>query len=294
MLYEVITKTLQGNYVAGVYYPDKTRVGWWKNGYPEYFAKVLNAPNWVGIDVQIDGLELDLNTCFTHNFRRTLHMKEGYLLREFDATIKDGKTIRVRAFRFISLANTENGIIKYEVTPLDFSGEIRFTPYIDGDVKNEDSNYKEQFWNILETEVNNESAYLESQTKKLDFRCGFAMCHQITLNGKAIQPETQHLKQAKWVGKHILVSVNKGETLALEKYVAVTSTLNHTAENLKEVSLTSAKNAATLGFDVLFEAHKTLSIDRNNALSLGGTRGATREGRVMTTPVWVLLRNNFV
>ncbi len=30
----------QGSYVAGVYYPDKTRVGWWKNGYPEYFAKV--------------------------------------------------------------------------------------------------------------------------------------------------------------------------------------------------------------------------------------------------------------
>ena len=42
-------KTLQGNYVAGVYYPDKTRVGWWKNGYPEYFAKVLNAANWIGI-----------------------------------------------------------------------------------------------------------------------------------------------------------------------------------------------------------------------------------------------------
>ena len=27
--------TLQGNYIGGVYYPDKTRVGWWKNGYPE-------------------------------------------------------------------------------------------------------------------------------------------------------------------------------------------------------------------------------------------------------------------
>ena len=36
--------TFQGSYIAGVYYPDKTRVGWWKNGYPEYFAKVLNAP----------------------------------------------------------------------------------------------------------------------------------------------------------------------------------------------------------------------------------------------------------
>jgi len=23
-------ESLQGNYVAGIYYPDKTRVGWWK------------------------------------------------------------------------------------------------------------------------------------------------------------------------------------------------------------------------------------------------------------------------
>ena len=55
--------TFQGSYIAGVYYPDKTRVGWWKNGYPEYFAKVLNAPNWIGIDVNIDGEPLDMATC---------------------------------------------------------------------------------------------------------------------------------------------------------------------------------------------------------------------------------------
>jgi maltose phosphorylase len=37
-------RNFQGSYIAGIYYPDKTKVGWWKNGYPEYFAKVLNAP----------------------------------------------------------------------------------------------------------------------------------------------------------------------------------------------------------------------------------------------------------
>lgn len=26
--------TMPGVYVGGVYYPDKTRVGWWKKGYP--------------------------------------------------------------------------------------------------------------------------------------------------------------------------------------------------------------------------------------------------------------------
>src|SRR5512136_10362 len=54
--------TLQGNYVAGVYYPDKTRVGWWKNGYPKYFAKVLNAPNWIGINISVGGKSIDLAT----------------------------------------------------------------------------------------------------------------------------------------------------------------------------------------------------------------------------------------
>ncbi len=31
--------SLSGIYLGGVWYPDKTRVGWWKNGYPDYFAR---------------------------------------------------------------------------------------------------------------------------------------------------------------------------------------------------------------------------------------------------------------
>src|SRR5690606_22996759 len=74
-------KTLQGNYIAGVWFPDKTRVGWWKNGYPNYFAKVINAVNWIGIDIEIDGIELDLAKCEVLSFRRILNMKNGTLRR---------------------------------------------------------------------------------------------------------------------------------------------------------------------------------------------------------------------
>ena len=70
--------SLQGSYVAGVYYPDKTRVGWWKNGYPEYFAKVLNAPSWIGIDIKVGDTTLDFSTWKVSNFRRELNMREGY------------------------------------------------------------------------------------------------------------------------------------------------------------------------------------------------------------------------
>ena len=39
---------------------------------PEYFAKVLNATNWIGINVAIDGEELDLATATVSAFTRVL------------------------------------------------------------------------------------------------------------------------------------------------------------------------------------------------------------------------------
>ncbi len=88
--------SLQGNYVAGIYYPDKTVVGWWKVGYPEYFAKVPNAPSWTGIIVRIDGQELDLAFCSIRSFRRELNMREGLLSRSFTVVMPSGRMVEVR------------------------------------------------------------------------------------------------------------------------------------------------------------------------------------------------------
>ena len=73
--------TLQGNYLGGIYYPDKTKVGWWKNGYPEYFAKVLNSCNWIGINLKINNEEIDIHQQKVISFHKTLDMKKGILTR---------------------------------------------------------------------------------------------------------------------------------------------------------------------------------------------------------------------
>ena len=123
--------TFQGSYIAGVYYPDKTRVGWWKNGYPEYFAKVLNAPSWIGIHVTINGEKLDLFTCKkVDNFKRELNMQEGWLSRSFVATLQNGLEVEVQSTRFLSLTTDELGVIKYNVKPLNGSANIVFSPFI--------------------------------------------------------------------------------------------------------------------------------------------------------------------
>lgn len=144
-------ETFQGSYIAGIYYPDKTRVGWWKNGYPEYFAKVLNAPNWIGIHVEINNEILDLATCKSiENYRRELNMKEGWYKRSFEAVMIDETRVKVESIRFLSLQIDELGAIRYSVTPLNREAKITFIPYIDAGIENEDTNWEEKFWEPIE------------------------------------------------------------------------------------------------------------------------------------------------
>jgi maltose phosphorylase len=249
-------KTLQGSYIAGIYYPDKTRVGWWKNGYPEYFAKVLNSPNWIGIDVQLDSEYLDIAKCRTKNFVRTLNMKEGYLQRSFNVEMPLENEFKINSIRFLSKADPEIGIIKYSIIPIKKESEIILTPYIDGDVKNEDSNYNEKFWNIIESESSEFEGFLLSQTKKLDFYVGFAMKYKIEMNGKEISGHPNLIKESKYTGNSIKINVNAGDELTIQKFVSVVTSLDYQYEELKVNAFKKVAKAFSTGYKAMFQAHK--------------------------------------
>jgi maltose phosphorylase len=243
--------SLRGNYIAGIYYPDKTRVGWWKNGYPEYFAKVLNAPNWIGINIEIEGEKLDLSKCRTQNFTRSLDMKKGVLARSFEAILSNGNKLKVEATRFLSMTDSECGLIKYSVTPLNFSGYIQFEPYIDGDVENEDSNYDEKFWNILETHSSSGEGSLLAQTKKLDFRVAFAMCWDINVDNKKVSSSHNMVKCTNLID----IYAEKGKAIVLHKFVGITSTMNHSATILLAKAREVALRAKSVGFNTMLNKH---------------------------------------
>src|SRR5665647_826994 len=219
--------TLQGTYIAGIYYPDKTRVGWWKNGYPEYFAKVPNAPNWIGIHVHVDGEDLDLHTCKVSDFIRELNMKQGYLERSFTAELKSGKKLQVKARRFLSMVDDEIGAIRYAVKPLNFSGDLEFISFIEGNVVNRDSNYDEKFWDVLNTGSANDMAYLHARTRKSAFEACFSMMVEISVNGKIVPATTQPLLTETYAGILSQVSISSGEEVILYKYAAVLDSLNY-------------------------------------------------------------------
>ncbi|MDT8347981.1 MAG: glycoside hydrolase family 65 protein, partial [Flavobacteriaceae bacterium] len=160
-------QSFQGSYIGGIYYPDKTRVGWWKNGYPEYFAKVLNAPNWIGIHIHINGVTLDLNTCkAVEDFRRELNMQTGIYQRSFKATLSDDTQIMVEVKRFLLFDIDEVGVIDYRITPLNKPAKISCSPYIEADIHNQDSNWNDAFWTITNAKTKDDCGFVESFTNK--------------------------------------------------------------------------------------------------------------------------------
>jgi len=243
--------SLQGSYMAGVYYPDKTRVGWWKNGYPEYFAKVLNSTNWIGINIDIEGTPLDLAKCTVSEFRRVLNMKEGTLSRSFTATLEDGKEVKVESIRFVSMTRQEIGAIRYSIIPVNFSGKITITPYLDGDVKNKDSNYDEKFWNEVEKQAGPDHGHLTLKTKKLDFHVTSAMSFDILVNGEKVTAEAEAIEQEKYVASKLDVTAQAGNQIVIYKYVANVTSRNHGLGQLVDAAQTALQAAKEAGFVTL-------------------------------------------
>jgi maltose phosphorylase len=255
-------KTLQGNYVAGVWFPDKTRVGWWKNGYPNYFAKVLNACNWTGINLEIEGEVLDLAKCEVMEFRRVLNMLEGTLERSFIAKLPSGKSLKVKTLRFCSLKDDESGAIKFSVIPINFSASAKITVSLDGDISNKDSNHGEKFWNEINKETAHSEAYLTLETKKSvwdsvpTFQVCTGMrfeCHQ---NNEPVSCQTMPIKKDKYVASELRTSLKQNQETVIYKYAVNLSSENYPKENLTSEAKKYLERIVNKGFNQMLEEQK--------------------------------------
>jgi len=249
--------SFQGSYIAGVYYPDKTRVGWWKNGYPEYFAKVLNAPNWIGINVTVNAEALDLFTCKSVKyFKRELNMKEGWYKRSFEATLQNGITVKVKSIRFLSLKHDEVGAIQYSVTPLNNSASIALEPYIDSGITNEDSNWDDQFWESYDTLIEGDKAFIQSRTLKTNFNVCTFMQSELFVEQERIQLKPIEHSNTTFASFRYTAEISQNKTFTIYKRGGYTVDRNHDKAQLIEAAQSILNTTDALGFNKLLSLQK--------------------------------------
>ena len=242
--------SFQGSYIAGIYYPDKTKVGWWKNGYPEYFAKVLNAPNWIGIDVLVNDEPLDLNTCKrVENFRRELNMQEGWYQRSFIATLPNDAQIKVISTRFLSMHLDELGAINYEVQLLSGDGTVTFKPYLDSGIKNTDANWEERFWKTMDVSTEDHQGFITSKTLRTEFHVCTFMESKLFLNQKDTEASFSKETLENKIVFTYSVNAKKGDKVGIHKYAGYVTGMNHGEDEL----VSAAKNILAQGIEIGFE-----------------------------------------
>ncbi len=248
--------SLQGHYLSGIYYPDKTRVGWWKNGYPEYFAKIINAPDWRSVKISIGNQKLDLYKCKLYDFKRILNMKEGWFSKSYIAELPDGKQLRVNSIRFLHLDRDELGIIKFSVIPINFDGELKILMDVNADVKNRDANYGEKFWNEIDKAFV-PYPYVIAETKKTLFHVCTAFAVNFEIDGQQYKPLRYNTyEHEKYVGYQYFIKLNKGQELTIYKYAAITTSLYYPKDNLIEPAFNLLETAQNVGFNELLEEQK--------------------------------------
>ncbi len=250
-------KTLQGSYIGGIYYPDKTKVGWWKNGYPKYFAKIINSPEWRNIKIKIAKNRLDLYKCKLTGFKRILNMKHGYLYKKYVAHLPEGKKIAIESIRFLSIVNDELGAIKYSFTPLNFSDKADILIDIDADVTNRDANYSEKFWKEIDKSFV-PYPYILTETKKTFFNVCTSINYTFEKDNKKFRPQKfSSYEQKKYLGYKYSFNLEKNKKYTICKYAAVTTSLYYKKGNLLEPAFKHLETAVKKGFDKILQEHKS-------------------------------------
>lgn len=246
-------ESLDGRYISGLYYNDKTRVGWWKNGYPEYFAKIVNVPNFFGLDVFINGKSVDLAKVKFKNYCRSLDMRNGVIKRTFDYIDENNNIYKITSERFFSYADPETAVLRYSVTSCDCECKLRLVPYINADVRNETSNYDEMFFDMVSAFVDDNYCSVDVKTRKTNFlvSCGFTWSLSKTAdrvfcdNKDGSRPEI-----------FIDCSLQKGETESLTKYISIITSLNHNDKELTPLNRDHTQKSLIKGYDMLYSENE--------------------------------------
>ncbi|MDT1957260.1 glycoside hydrolase family 65 protein [Carnobacterium divergens] len=248
----------EGNYIAGVWYPDKTRVGWWKNGYPEYFGKVINSINIIAMDILIDGNGIDLFTDQIEDFLLELDMEKGVLRRSFIVS-KNGKRIKFEFQRFLSLAVKELCSIQVIVTNLGEPAKIEIQSQLNGDVRNQDSNYDEMFWLPVEAASNR----LVVETKPNDFGIEqFTVAATMSNTVEGLVKTTEKIEELT-VSECFSVKLETNQKASLTKNIIVTTSRDYDKEAvLKAGEALMEESIVPHSFEELKTAHEKIWADR--------------------------------
>lgn len=234
--YDFDIKTgLEGNFINGFYESEMIRYGEFGYGFPKKSQSILNVPNAKMIKLFIDGEFFDMHLGELKEYNRTLHMDKGILTRDLIWKSPKGKQIKLSTTRMVSFLHKNLMAIHYEVTPLNFDGEIRIVSSIDTDVINHTADTNPlidygPYGRRLHTEVISSSGNIlkiKARTQNTQFLLGCACTHNLV--GEMIEEDPRKRENIEKENECLVTYIFKAKrecAISIDKYIAYTTSLD--------------------------------------------------------------------
>ena len=255
---------LEGNFVNGFYESEHIRYGEANFGSPLLSQSLLNLPNLKETRVLLDGELFSMKEGSVEEYKRTLHMKEGVLERTLVWTSPKGKKTKIRISRLVSFARKNIMVIRYEVTPLNYSGSIEFVSNLSADVENHTRKTNPivdygPFGRRLEKRnlwAKEDRLYYEGETigSHLTMACGST--HTILSQKETVKADWKADMGELEASLSCTLEGTEGESIVLEKFICYTTQLDMPKEELEVFVAEELNRARQDGYSYLEERQK--------------------------------------
>jgi len=191
---------------------------------PTYFSELANIPDILGLELLVEGERFRLDRGQILAWRRTLNLRNGVLARKVTWRSPGGHTIELACERFASMANDRLVLVRWEIRPLDFDGQLQVRASLHADAENLGTLH----WHTLDQGTAARAAWLRCRTRSTGIEIAQAM--RLTLDGEPAAEFWDAPGQPTLVAaKH----VRAGQSLVATKTIAI-ATSRETADPLAE------------------------------------------------------------
>jgi kojibiose phosphorylase len=210
---------------------------------PVVFTELANAPDWLPINVYINGKRFALDAGTIESYERSLDLRAGLLSRTVRWRSPAGDVATLRFERFASLADEHLLCIRCQVTP-EFDGTVEVRAALNGNMDNEGFAH----WDWIRQGESDGIYYLQNRTRTSQIDLALAMRLVSTSGADRFDAwDSQNVPTLR-----TSFPARRGETITADKFVGI-ATSRDTSDPV-DMAVEHARRAQS--WESALEAHR--------------------------------------
>ena len=244
-----------GTYLAGGYNRLRTDIA----GRAVENEDLVNFPNWLALAFRIAGQDwFDARSVTLLSYRQELDLRRGMLLHTLRFEDRNGRRSLLQERRLVSMSDMHLGALELKLTAENWSDGVTVRSAIDGRVVNAGAKLYRKFNNrhlepLAGEIVGEDGLSLVVRTRQSNIHVAQAARTWAYIGGERIDARRRPVEEPGYIGQEFDVDLKQGETLALEKVVAIYTSRD---QAISECGLAARTAIARTGsFDDLMGDH---------------------------------------